>query len=149
MFAGPSETLRFEVLPMSIPGEIHFKEVKALFKFAFNGMILSGIVALIAGGYLISQRKLAFLNKGSLLVLLIPALLSIPVLIDFNATFIKFHEIAFSNNYWIFDPALDPIIRYLPESLFMKNTIIILFLIVIWIFVIQLIRRALQKKWSN
>lgn len=145
MFAGPDTKLTFQELPMSPQGEFHFVEVKNLFKFAFNGMIASGAVALLLGIYLIRERSYSFLNWGSFLVFLIPALLSIPVLIDFNATFIKFHEIVFSNNYWIFDPAKDPIILYLPESLFLKNTIIILILIVVWVTLIQLLRHFLSK----
>lgn len=146
MFAGPSEKLEFLGLPMSPQGEFHFKEVKDLFKFAFNGMLASGGLALVLGGWLIVRKRYSFLNWGSLLVFLIPALLSIPVLIDFNTTFIKFHEIAFSNDYWIFDPALDPIIRYLPQSLFLKNTVIILLIIVLCIALIQALRVSLQKK---
>lgn len=149
MFAGSDANLAFETLPMSPQGEFHFKEVKDLFKFAYNGMILSGIVALVCGAYLIYHKKFSFLTKGSILVFIIPAILSIPVLINFNATFIKFHELVFSNDYWIFDPAVDPIIRYLPESLFLKNTLIILWIIVFWVVMIQLLRRFSQKKWSR
>ncbi|MFZ2258705.1 MAG: TIGR01906 family membrane protein [Clostridiaceae bacterium] len=148
MFAGSEATLKFDTLPMSPQGEFHFMEVKNLFKFAFFGMILSGVIALVCGAYLISQRNFLFLTKGSILVFIIPAILSIPVLINFNATFIKFHELVFSNDYWIFDPRVDPIIRYLPESLFLKNTLIILWFIVLWVVLIQLFRRYTQKTWS-
>lgn len=145
MFAGPEAKLEFDGLPMSPQGEFHFVEVKNLFKIAFNGMIISGLLSLALGIHLIRQKRYAFLNLGSLLVFLIPALLSIPVLVDFNATFIRFHEIVFSNDYWIFDPALDPIIRYLPESLFMKNTILILGIILGWILIVQALRTFLTK----
>lgn len=37
---------------------------------------------------------------------------------DFNAAFTKFHEIFFSNDLWLFDPAEDYMIRMLPEGLF-------------------------------
>lgn len=146
MFAGPDARLSFEELPMSPQGEFHFMEVKAIFQFFFRGMIIAGVLSLFLGLWLIRERSLSFLNLGSLLVFLVPALLAIPVLIDFNATFIKFHELAFSNDYWIFDPRIDPIIRYLPESLFMKNTLIILVFILLWILLIQLLRRALVKR---
>lgn len=37
---------------------------------------------------------------------------------DFTAAFTKFHEIFFTNDLWIFDPATDYMIRMLPEGLF-------------------------------
>lgn len=149
MFSGPDAKLSFRELPMSPEGEFHFMEVKAIFRFFFTGMVISGIAALSLGFYLVRRRSLAFLNAGSVLVFLIPAILSIPVLIDFNKTFLLFHEIAFSNDYWIFDPAKDPIIRYLPESLFLKNTLIILILIVLWIILVQVIRKTLKRRLIN
>ena len=40
-------------------------------------------------------------------------LLAIPIAVDFNKCFILFHEIMFSNDYWIFNPQLDPVINIL------------------------------------
>ncbi len=37
---------------------------------------------------------------------------------DFNAAFTKFHEIFFTNDLWLFDPAEDYMIRMLPEGFF-------------------------------
>lgn len=146
MFQSKEARLSFSGLPMSPQGEIHFMEVKDIFQFFFKGMIVSGILSLILGAYLIRQQHPEFLTLGTLLVFLVPALLAVPVLIDFNATFIKFHELAFSNDYWIFDPRLDPIIRYLPESLFLKNTLVILAFILLWILLIQILRKLLKRK---
>jgi integral membrane protein (TIGR01906 family) len=146
MFKGPDAKLSFQKLPMSPEGEIHFKEVKEIFQFFFKGMVISGLISLFLGAWLIRNKDLGFLNLGSLLVFLVPAILSIPVLINFNWTFTKFHELAFSNDYWIFDPRLDPIIDYLPESLFLKNTLIILAIIVVWILLLQLLRKLLKNK---
>lgn len=42
---------------------------------------------------------------------------------DFDAVFTKFHEIFFSNDLWIFDPAVDYMIRMLPEGLFFDMVI--------------------------
>ena len=109
-------------------------------------MVISGLISLFLGAWLNRNKDLGFLNLGSLLVFLVPAILSIPVLINFNWTFTKFHELAFSNDYWIFDPRLDPIIDYLPESLFLKNTLIILAIIVVWILLLQLLRKLLKNK---
>lgn len=146
MFQGPDARLSFQELPMSPQGEFHFWEVKNIFQVFFRGMILSGVLSLVLGIWLSRRGEYHFLDLGSVLVFLVPALLAVPVLIDFNATFIKFHELAFSNDYWIFDPRIDPIIRYLPESLFLKNTLIILAFILVWILLVRLIRRALKRR---
>ncbi len=146
MFQGPDARLSFQELPMSPQGEFHFWEVKNIFQVFFRGMILSGVLSLVLGIWLSRRGEYHFLDLGSVLVFLVPALLAIPVLIDFNATFIKFHELVFSNDYWIFDPRIDPIIRYLPESLFLKNTLIILAFILVWILLVRLIRRALKRR---
>lgn len=37
---------------------------------------------------------------------------------DFTAAFTKFHELFFTNDLWLFDPAEDYMIRMLPEGLF-------------------------------
>ena len=146
MFQGPDARLSFQELPMSPQGEFHFWEVKNIFQVFFRGMILSGVLSLVLGIWLSRRGEYHFLDLGSVLVFLVPALLAIPVLIDFNATFIKFHELVFSNDYWIFDPRIDPNIRYLPESLFLKNTLIILAFILVWILLVRLIRRALKRR---
>lgn len=50
--------------------------------------------------------------------LLAIALLAAAVLVDFTACFTLFHEIFFSNDLWLFDPASDYMIRMLPEGFF-------------------------------
>ncbi len=146
MFAGPDAALSFRELPMSPEGEFHFFEVKVIFQNFFRAMLVSGALTLLVGGWLLSRRDLRFLNFGSVLVFLVPALLAVPVALNFDRAFVHFHEIAFSNDYWIFDPVKDPIIRYLPQSLFLKNTIIILGLILLWILGIQGLRKLLKNR---
>lgn len=149
MFQGKSAKLSFQGLPMSKEGEIHFAEVKDLFRLAYFGMMISGLLVLILGYFLYKQRNVSFIKFGAGLVLLIPAILAVPILTNFDKTFIAFHELVFSNDYWIFDPRLDPIIRYLPESLFMKNALIILALITLMIGIALITGRALETRLSN
>ena len=52
-------------------------------------------------------------------------------LIDFSWAFTMFHKLFFRNDYWIFDPRIDPIIIALPEELFMICGGAILILLVI------------------
>ena len=53
--------------------------------------------------------------------------------LDFSKAFIIFHKIFFRNNYWIFDESLDPIIKVLPEEVFIIYAIVILILILVFI----------------
>lgn len=50
--------------------------------------------------------------------LLAIALLAVAVSVDFTACFTLFHEIFFSNDLWLFDPASDYMIWMLPEGFF-------------------------------
>ena len=150
MFKSNSAKLEFKGLPMSTFGEIHFKEVKDIFRFFYIGMFISLLLVLILGFILIKKYKNPnFLKIGSILVFVIPLILSLPLIIDFSNTFILFHKIAFSNDYWIFDPAKDPIIRYLPESLFFINAIIILVLIVVQTAIAMLFYKSFKAKAMN
>ena len=72
-------------------------------------------------------------------------LLAIPIAIDFNTCFILFHKIMFSNDYWIFDPQLDPVINMLPEEFFMHMGIVILVIMLIVSIILQLIYRLIKK----
>ena len=45
-------------------------------------------------------------------------ILGIWVLLDFNQIFTIFHEILFTNDLWLFDPATDYMIRMVPERFF-------------------------------
>lgn len=146
MFLDDNAKLKFINLPMSKEGEIHFYEVKLIFKKFIYLFIASLITLVLTSIYLLKNKSYKYLKYGSILVALIPLILSVPILIDFNWTFIKFHEIAFSNNYWIFNPSLDPIIRYLPESLFFLNTIIILFIILLELTITLIIYKKLKNK---
>ncbi len=50
------------------------------------------------------------------------ALLGILALNDFSGAFYKFHEIFFTNELWLLDPATDRLIQMLPESFFFAIT---------------------------
>lgn len=65
--------------------------------------------------------------------------LGIAFAVDFTACFRIFHEIFFTNDLWMFDPAEDYMIRMLPEGFFLDMTVRIGlifagFLLGIWIF---------------
>ncbi len=50
------------------------------------------------------------------------AILEMLAVSDFSGAFYKFHEIFFTNNLWLLDPATDRLIQMLPESIFYSIT---------------------------
>ena len=150
------DKLNFENFTMSTYGEIHFVEVKRIFLM----LILIAVIFLAALAVMIILRKNKRVNKGGLLKsfnsssnILIGFFISIVILylIDFSWAFTMFHKIFFRNDYWIFDPNLDPVIIALPEELFMICGGAILFVLLIMITVIKVMyykrnRRSLFLK---
>lgn len=60
--------------------------------------------------------------NGGFTVLVFLSLL-LMVMTDFTKYFIKFHQMFFSNDLWILDPATDRLIQMLPESFFSDITV--------------------------
>lgn len=111
--------LEFPDLEMSYEGEYHFMEVRNIFVGMQILMLLSGLVLVTVGTIKISKKDYNFLALGGAFTVIIPLILGIFVSINWQWAFIKFHEIAFSNDYWIFDPVTDPVILILPNEFFM------------------------------
>lgn len=102
---------------------IHMTDVRNIFIFNIHLSIISIIVATIflifyiKSNFSIYQLFIAYRNtilflSAFLLFILIYAF------IDFNSFFMFFHEIVFTNDYYMFDPSVDFIILMLPEKLF-------------------------------
>lgn len=128
-------------LPSSRNGKIHFEEVRNIFQKVKIITIIMGIISIIGGIVQIRKKQFKFLRDSSILIVIMPILLAIPIAINFNACFIMFHKIMFSNDYWIFDPNVDPVINMLPEEFFMHMGVVILSIMVICSIVLQLIYR--------
>lgn len=136
---------KLPTLTSSKPGKIHFEEVRDIFQNVKLLTIICGVIAIIGGILQIRKRDFKFLRNSSILIIILPVLLAIPIAINFNACFILFHKIMFSNDYWIFDPQLDPVINMLPEEFFMHMGITILVIMLIVSIILQLLYRLLKK----
>lgn len=131
-------------------GKIHFEEVRDIFQGVKLLTIVAGIIAIIGAMFQIKKREFKFLRNASMLIVILPVLLAIPIAIDFNTCFIMFHKIMFGNDYWIFDPQLDPVINMLPEEFFMHMGVTILVFMLISSVILQLIYKLTKKlKYSN
>ena len=105
------------------------------------------MVAVVLGSWLWRRhRSTGFLTAGAIIALATPLMLAVPLAIDFDRAFVVFHEIAFDNELWIFDPRTDPIIDYLPEALFMRNAFAILVVMIVLSVAAILVGRRLRRR---
>ena len=127
------ENRKFELpsIKSSENGKIHFEEVRDIFQSMnkmFNILLLLSIIGVIIN---ILDKNIEILKMTSKTLILLPMILMLPIVINFSGSFVLFHKIMFDNDYWIFDPSLDPVINILPEEFFFHAGVMILILIII------------------
>jgi integral membrane protein (TIGR01906 family) len=66
--------------------------------------------------------------------MILPLIFGFLMAVGFDRFFVTFHEIFFSNDDWLFNPATDPIINVLPETFFMHCFILFFVLIEVFFF---------------
>lgn len=121
------QPLEFQGLEMSTQGRQHFIEVRAVFQIILKATLICLFLFLATLSALRRRNDLASpLFWGPIGALVFPGLLGLMMLVDFNRAFTLFHQVIFRNSYWIFDPAQDPIIEYLPQAFFQSMAFIIL-----------------------
>lgn len=133
-------------LPMSTFGEFHFYEVKLIFNLVYILMFMTFLLGLIIFYVQYKKRDFKYLKLASIMTFVIPVILGIPFILDFNKAFVAFHEIAFSNDYWLFDPRIDPVINILPEWFFMYAAFLILIIMIIFAAIAFFTGKFLKKK---
>jgi integral membrane protein (TIGR01906 family) len=106
---------------------IHMHDVQIIMAVVFLIIILS-VILFIINLLNESLRKNWLVNSKYSLVAFIIILLvtGLPFLINFDGSFILFHQILFRNQYWALDPSTSNLIKYLPEVIFREILIIIL-----------------------
>ena len=103
---------------------LHMEDVKNLF---LGGLKLRTVMLLVAAVLVLfliltkaDLKKMltgAYFAALGVFAILIAGLL-VSFAVDFTASFTVFHEIFFTNDLWMFDPAEDYMIRMLPEGFF-------------------------------
>lgn len=145
--------LTFNNVHMSDFGRIHFFEVKrifiALYIFSIIFIILMLIKILTNKGNGLGKTLIKSFNSSVNIMALIFISVSAAASINFSEAFIFFHKIFFRNNYWMFDPEIDPIIKALPEELFMIEFMMIVFVLAIFTVIIKVLNIKLKKSRSN
>lgn len=116
-------------LEYSPEGASHFKDCKVV----FNGLYLLGLISFV--GLLVmfiwARPDKVTRRIAAVIMLLLPLTVLAAMAVDFDRTFVIFHELLFSNSDWIFNPITDPIIIILPSEFFMHCGIFIALVIVL------------------
>jgi integral membrane protein (TIGR01906 family) len=140
--------LNFNTIPISEFARIHFFEVKRIFIvlyiFSIAFIIVMIIKILSRKNNKLRRNIIENFNSSSNIITLIFIFVSASAAIDFDKTFYFFHKIFFKNNYWMFDPAIDPIINALPEELFAIEFSLIVAVLVIFTIIIKILNRKLK-----
>ena len=127
-------------------GKVHFEEVKEIVQNVIKLLIVSLIITIVGIIVNLKNNNIEFLNITSKLVIILPILVSIPMLINFDKTFVAFHELMFDNDYWIFDPSKDPVINILPQEFFFHAGLFIVMLILLSSVILHIIYKRYNNK---
>ncbi len=125
-YQGP---LRLNDFIISHHSVIHFQEVKKIFEIIQIICLGSGITSLILVIYQCYHHEYRFFKLTAMISIILPVSIGVLASIDFDDLFILFHKMAFKNQYWIFDPKIDPVINMLPETFFYHEFILIIIII--------------------
>ena len=138
--------LRFPSFPMSEEGRIHFSEVKRIF-FLIQYMGGASLVLFLLGFLRkLYRRDYGCLKLMSMLTLALPFALGMAAVLDWQQFFLRFHELLFKNDYWIFDPVTDPVIKILPDEFFFHCAAVVLVFIVLGSLLSGMLYRVLTMK---
>lgn len=146
-YINSDEDISFNIpgLPSSEVGAIHFREVKGI--FIMLDYLLYGCLAAALYGiyYCTKKREFSFLKLSSNLILIISAAAALAFGINFDFAFTLFHKLFFANDYWLFDPATDPVINILPAEFFFHCLMLIVACIVVSSLALRLASRKLRS----
>lgn len=142
-------TLSMSDFKSSEEGLIHFKEVKKLFSLNYTINVISLLGSSIFLIYLFINGIVKKLKRPLIILFLCPIILTSIFLLNFDRAFTMFHKIFFRNDYWLFDPDLDPIINILPQEFFMHSFIFIIILIELFVLILLVISKKINAKPLN
>ncbi len=120
--------LQLPTLEMSEEGRIHFEEVKVIFQLFLKLFLMTALLTAVITAVKTKEGRYGYLKLAGILTIIVPGICGILVAANWERAFILFHEIAFANDYWLFDPVTDPVILILPDAFFMHCAVMILLL---------------------
>jgi integral membrane protein (TIGR01906 family) len=108
----------------------HMDDVKHLFALVRDARLAAGALLLILplvglglGGAAFLPRLGTLLCIGGIMTVVVLGLAGLLSLVDFSQAFVRFHELAFSNDLWMLDPRTDYLIRLYPEGFWLDATL--------------------------
>lgn len=113
-----NHTLSLPDFPMSASGAQHFYDVKTLFLVDYAVLLVTMVPTILLLRRLLKTGTLWKLVRPFQLGMFVPLAVGLVMAAGFDTFFIKFHQLFFSNDDWLFDPVTDPIINVLPEDFF-------------------------------
>lgn len=140
-------SLSFPTLSASESGLQHFKEVKEIFTFFY----VLGAITLILGVAIIvykhRKKDYNYLLVSAITTIVLPIIVAFALAIDFDRSFVIFHKIFFQNDYWIFDPTTDPVIKILPDTFFLHCALLIIFFVILGSIILAIIYFKNREKF--
>ncbi len=121
--------LEFPSLPSSKEGLQHFVEVKNIFVSIYGIFGVTLILLIFIIIYKAKKKDTSYLLVSSITVLVLPIIILLGCMVNFDAAFVLFHKLFFRNDFWLFDPALDPVINILPDTFFLHSLLVIIFFV--------------------
>ncbi|MEE0796510.1 MAG: TIGR01906 family membrane protein [Anaerovoracaceae bacterium] len=114
--------LKFPDMDMSEQGRIHFKEVKDIF-IPMQIMAAAGIAVFVLWLVTrfrrgIKEKNVRWMRYTVILVITVCVCVAAAMLADWQGTFAFMHSVLFDNDYWLFNPDTDPVIKILPDTFF-------------------------------
>ena len=122
---GGPDTLEFPTFCMSDGGRIHFEDVRRIFHAMEYAMIISAVITVAGIIYLEKRERYLYRLLICIFTVALPAVVGIYAALSWDTFFVTFHKLMFSNDYWIFDEQLDPVITILPDGYFLHCVIMI------------------------
>jgi len=131
--------------PMSSNGRAHFYDVKKLFMLDYGVLLVTLVPSVMFLHHLKKSIRFWRLVRPFKWGMAAPVVLLALMAVGFDQFFITFHEVFFTNEDWLFDPATDPIINVLPEQYFMHCFLFFFVLIELFFWIMILIGKKESK----
>lgn len=144
-----TDQLSFPDFSASKSGLFHFEEVKDIFNFIYICGLTCLIIYIPMSIYKFKHKHYSFIKISAATAILLPVTAAALCAINFNKLFIRFHEIVFDNNDWIFDYRTDPVILILPEDFFMHCLVMIIVLVVSLSVAMMVAYKLIKKKYTT
>lgn len=122
--------------PVSETGAFHFYEVKRLFQINYGVLVLTVVPSVIYLRNMLKSGMLWQLIKPFTYILTGLMMLVFFMAVGFDTFFVKFHEVFFNNDAWVFNPMTDPVILALPQDYFMHCFILFFTLFIAFILIV-------------